>query len=136
MLNRIRGILSKLDNGGIWSIKLLKLHFSTREGFSCVAREIKFESEEVLRHHVEDFKAKYLGNKPQIEKYKDVREYDGTTEENIIYELDAKNDLIKEPYEIVMSSLVDADHEGDPLKDKYSAYALSGVIDNKPIYLF
>ena len=136
MLNGIREILSKLDNVGIWSIKLLKLHSSAREGFSCAAREIKFESEEALRHHVEDIKVKYLGNKPLIEKYQDVREYDGTTEEDIIYELDAKNDLIKESYEIVMSSLVDADHEGDPLKDKYSAYALSGVINNKPIYLF
>ena len=79
MLNGIREILSKLDNDGIWSIKLLKLHSSAREGFSCAAREIKFESEEALRHHVEDIKVKYLGNKPLIEKYQDVREYDGTT---------------------------------------------------------
>ena len=136
MLKDVRRIISKLDNGGVWSIKLIKLHSSVREGFSCTAREIKLESEEALKQHIVDIKENYLGSKPQIEKYKTVREYDGTTEADTIYVLDPKSALIEESYEIIMASLVDADHEGDPLKEKYSAYVLSGVIDNIPVYIF
>lgn len=133
----VKRLFEKMNSEGTWSIKLIRIHSSNREGTNYDCREIGFSSKEVLIDHVEELKSKYLsGNKATIQKYNELRLYDGTTDSQVIYWLNKTSDLINEAYAKLVESLANADQECDPFKEKYSAYVLAGFVEDKPIYLF
>ena len=133
----VKRLFEKMDSEGTWCIKLIRIHSSNREGTNYDCREIGFSSKEVLIDHIEALKSKYLsGNKATIQKYNELRLYDGTTDSQVIYWLNKTSDLINEAYAKLVESLANADQEGDPLKEKYSAYVLAGFVEDQPIYLF
>lgn len=133
----VKRLFEKMNSEGTWCIKLIRMHSSNREGTNYDCREIGFSSKEVLIDHIEALKSKYLsGNKATIQKYNELRLYDGTTDSQVIYWLNKTSDLINEAYAKLVESLANADQEGDPLKEKYSAYVLAGFVEDQPIYLF
>lgn len=136
MVNDVKQIIEKIDGNGTWSVKLLKIHTSTREGLSYMAREINMSPHDQLKFHVEDLRARYVGQQNEIGKFNAVTEYDGTTDAATIYTLNCESDLIKDSYIMLMDALANADHESDAFKEKYSAYVISGTVENKPIYIF
>ncbi len=136
MVSDVKSIIEKIDGNGTWSIKLLKIHSSVREGLSYMAREIFINPHDQVKYHVEDLRARYVGQQNAIGKYNTVAEYDGTTDAATIYTLDRDNDLIKDSYLKLMYALANADHESDISNEKYSAYVISGIVENKPIHMF
>lgn len=135
-LDEIKEIIDKLDNCETWSVNMLKFKSTEREGYSCFAREIKFRSNKELMNYISSIKENYIGKKSLLEKYIEIREYDGSTEGNVIYELDINSELVKDSYEKIMHALLHADQEMDPFRKKYDGYVLSGNLMGKEIHLF
>lgn len=137
IVEEVKELIEKMNSKGIWSIKLIRIHTTNREGTNYNCREIKFDSKEVLEEHIEALKGRYLtGNNSTLHKYNELRLYDGTTDSQVIYWLNKSSELIADTYSKLIESIAVADQESDPLKEKYSAYVLSGFVDEKPIYLF
>lgn len=136
MVSDVKRIIEKIDGNGTWSVKLLKIHASVREGLSYMSREIKMHPHDQVKYHVEDLRSRYVGQQNVIGNYSAVTEYDGTTDATTIYTLSCENDLIKDSYIKLMDALANADHESDTSNEKFSAYVISGTVENKPIYIF
>ena len=137
IVEEVKRLFEKMDSNGTWTIKLIRIHSSNREGTNYNCREIGFSSKEVLVDHIEALKNKYLmGSKATLQKYNELRLYDGTTDSQVIYWLNKTSELIADTYSKLIESMANADQESDPLKEKYSAYVLNGFVDEKPIYLF
>lgn len=136
MVSNVKQIIEKIDGNGTWSVKLLKIHTSAREGLSYMAREINMSPHDQVKYHVEDLRRRYVGQQNEIGKFNSITEYDGTTDSATIYTLNCESNLIKDSYIKLMDALANADHEADTSKEKYSAYVISGTVENKPIYLF
>ncbi len=134
-LDDIKEIIDKLDDCETWSVNMLKFQSTEREGYSCFAREIMFSSNEELMNYITDIKDNYIGKKPLLERFTEIREYDGTTDVNVIYELDINSELLNDAYGKIMGALLNADQEMDPFREKYGAYVLSGNVMGKAIYL-
>ena len=136
MLEDVKKVFETLDQCCIWSVKLLKIHTTSREGTTYLAREIILEPSTAVHEHVIDIKKKYTdGYNPIFSKYSDLRDYDGTAENNTIYRLNPEWKLIEENYARFSAAMMDCEQEGELLKDKYSAYIISGILNGKPIHL-
>lgn len=82
-----------------------------------------------LTEFVKEISGHYIDvEKSELKTFLRVQNYDGTTEGNIIYKLNAQDTLIKEEYALLMKALANTEQEADPLSQKLQAYVIQGDI--------
>ena len=109
-----------------WSLQLLKITISKREGTRYASRQIILEPEGKLDCFVANLAKRYLGSeKGSLSKYIDLREYDGTADGMTIYKLEKDNTLISAEYTDFVAAISDPDVEADPIAFT-SAYVIKG----------
>lgn len=125
----IRSIFAGAGRYDVWSLQLVKVNNNKEEGTSYLIRELPFKPDGSIKAFLEEVAERYLNdNKGVLNKYQDVREYDGTSLANTIYYLDKDSDLIKKQYAALIAAIASPDAEIDPLNMGTQAYLINGRI--------
>ena len=139
-IEKVKTIFSSLSTCPAWSIELLQIKNSKRNGVSYAGCEVTFSPEGTLTAFVREISNRYISEKKGVlNSYHGIIEYDGSTVEHIIYKLDHSNPLISKEYELLLAAIAEPDVETDPLEFKARAYVLRGTIiiaeEEKPVKL-
>lgn len=128
-IQKITDIFQNLNNCTLWSLQLLNIVTTKKDGIGYSSREIELSPADRLTKLLEDIAEIYLnGKKKALSLYQDVREYDGTANSLTIYKMSTDNELITSEYKALLAAVSDPDTEGDPFKYT-SAYVIKGIID-------
>lgn len=126
-LDLVKEVFSALPDCGEWHAHLLSFTHSKRQGTTYNCRRIELEPSERVRTLIQDIAAGYVGEgKNKLNKYADVREYDGTCNSTTIYRISENNPDIDIDMEALLQGIADSDSEVDPLSMKAQAYVLCG----------
>ena len=126
-LDLVKGIFGAMPDCEEWHAHLLSFTHSKRQGTTYNCRRIELEPSERLSALVQDIVVGYVGEgKNKLNKYTDVREYDGTCNSTTIYRISENNPDIEIDMEALLQGIADSDSEVDPLSMKAQAYVLCG----------
>jgi len=139
-IENLKKVFNALTGCDAWSLQLLQINSSKQSGTSYCGREIALSPEGALASFVEEISDRYIDeSKGVINDYHDIKEYDGSTIDKVIYWLDKTNILISEEYDALITAIATPDTELDPLTFKARAYVLRGIInmegEEKPVKL-
>ena len=128
-LNLVKEIFSGLPDCKEWHAHLLSFTHSKRHGTTYNCRRIELEPSERLGILIQDISTGYAGSgKSKLDKYADVREYDGTCSATTIYRISEDNAEIGIDLDELLQGIADSDSESDPFSMKAQAYILCGSI--------
>ncbi len=129
-LDVIKSVFSSLDTCQAWSVQLIKIKNSKRNGVTYVSREISLTPKGSLLDFINELAQIYTkGEKELSHTFQDVAEYDGSTIDKTVYKISTDNELIKTEYSSLIETIANPDAETDPLSLKAQAYLLSGIIN-------
>ena len=125
----IRDVFQNLTTYDSWSLQLLQIKNSKRNGTTYFSREISLSPPDALTKFVREISESYCSNENGIDnKYESISDYDGSANAKIIYKLSYENDLIANDYQKLINIIANPDAEVDPLKFNAQAYILKGMI--------
>lgn len=138
----IKNALENLKTCTTWSLQLLNIKVSQRNGIDYRSRQITLAPAGRLAELLDDISSIYLdtdkNSKNKLAQYRGVLTYDGTADAMTMYKLSTTSDLIAEAYSKLTQVIAGPDTESDPFEYK-SAYILKGEIivggETKPIKL-
>ena len=137
-VSEIEKIFEKISDTKKWTVSVLQITNSKREGISYLAREIVLSNNDI-EEQIGDIRNSQVGTKGIIKKYHSVEEYDGSASSDVIYHLSSSNSLIKDEYGLLVNAIANADHEMDPNLMKLRACVYRGSInlsgDDKMVYM-
>lgn len=126
-LDLVKEIFSALPDCKEWHAHLLSFTHSKRHGTTYNCRRIELEPSERLSVLIQDISFGYTGEeKNNLNKYVDIREYDGTCNSTTIYRISEDNPDIEIDLDALLQGIADSDTEADPLSLKAQAYVLCG----------
>ena len=126
-LDRVRLAFEAVEKCEAWSIQLLRIKSSKNKGTEYAAISVNLTPQGKLTEFVNEISGRYMEEKNgELKTFLRVQDYDGTTEGNVIYKLNAQNTLIKEEYASLIDALAHTEQEGDPLNQKWQAYVIQG----------
>lgn len=126
-LDRVRLSFETVEKCEAWSIQLLRIKSSKNKGTEYAAISVNLTPQGKLTEFVNEISGRYMEEKSgELKTFLRVQDYDGTTEGNVIYKLNAQNTLIKEEYASLIDALAHTEQEGDPLNQKWQAYVIQG----------
>lgn len=129
-IDNIKHIFERLSTCDAWSLQILQINTSKKEEISYLTREISIEPKGKLTELVKEIAAKYLEEgKNSLESYRECRDYDGSTDNQIIYKLTKDKGLIAEDYQSLLKAVAHPDTESNPLELKANASLIKGIID-------
>lgn len=127
----VKEIFRGLPDCKVWHAHLLSFTHSKRHGTTYNFRRIELEPSERLGILIQDISAGYVdGGKSKLNKYADVREYDGTCSATTIYRISEDNPEIGIDLDALLQGIADSDSESDPFSMKAQAYVLCGRINH------
>ncbi|MBQ8084742.1 MAG: DUF4868 domain-containing protein [Lachnospiraceae bacterium] len=128
-INLIEHIFEGLHTCNAWSLQILKINNSKRNGTSYFAREIELNPPERLYDFVCEIADFYCKEKDgRLKSFLEIRDYDGSALDRTIYKLEKNNQMIEEELRTLFEAISDPDHETNPLEMRSQAYLLKGVI--------
>lgn len=128
-LDKIRLAFASMNKCEAWSIQLLRIKSSKKKGTEYAAMSVNLTPQGKLTEFVKEISGHYIDvEKSELKTFLRVQNYDGTTEGNSIYKLNAQDTLIKEEYALLMKALANTEQEADPLSQKLQAYVIQGDI--------
>ncbi len=130
-LDLVKEIFCALPDCKEWHAHLLSFTHSKRHGTTYNCRRIELEPTERLSVLVQDISSGYAGGaKSKLDKYVDVREYDGNCNTTTIYRISEDNPDMEIDVEALLQGIADSDSESDPFSMKAQAYVLCGSMTN------
>lgn len=127
-IEKLKSAFQSIRHGTDWSLQLLRITISRRDGTKYASRQIILQPDDYLAEFVHGLAERYLGTeKGSLSKYSSVVEYDGTINGLTIYKLDRGNDLISEQFENFANAIGNPDVEADSMSFE-SAYVIKGSI--------
>lgn len=128
-LSLIRDIFAGVGTYEAWSLQLIKINNSKRDGTSYLTRDVEITPSGKITAFIKEIADGYIQpDRGALNKYQDVREYDGTSIDRIVYTLNADNELIQTEYEALIKAIATPDAEIDPLSMKAQAYLIKGIV--------
>lgn len=139
-IDKVKRVLGSLTTCSEWSVQLLKITYSKRNGTAYTGKEILFSDKRELASLVDDIEKHYVAEKKgALNAYQGVANYDGSWIGRVIYKLDKNDALISKEYDLLLDALAKPDAEMDPLEFKARAYVMRGIIETeeeeKPVKL-
>lgn len=129
-------IFDKLPDCENWSLQLLRINNSKKNGISYATRQIELTPDNKLHDYVWNISKRYTKGKDSfINTFDKIVDYDGSIVGNVIYKLDVGNILINEAFKKLKLAIANPDVESEPLKFDASAYLIKGQLnlDDKDI---
>lgn len=128
-IRKIKGIFENVATCEAWSLQLLQIKNSKRNGTTYCGREITLSPEGTLTNFLSEISDRYCSQEKGLEKmFERVTDYDGSTIDKTIYKLTTSNELISTEYLALIEAIGNPDSEVDPLEFSAQAYILKGVI--------
>lgn len=128
-IDRIKSIFRAVNTCEAWSLQLLKITNSKRNGTGYLTREIILAPEGRLFSFISEVSERYIdAQKGEINKYNDVRNYDGTMIDKTVYVLDKDSELVCDEFQLLLGAIANPDVEIDPLAMNAQAYIINGMI--------
>ena len=125
----IKNILEKVSTCLSWSLKIIKINTSKKNGLEYIAREIELKPKGRLTEHINSLASKYLEEQDSgLSQYRECKPYDGTADAQVIYKLKNSSELIEKNYGLFLTALANPDVEIDPLELKAKASVIKGVL--------
>ena len=122
----LKSAFESIQHGTDWSLQLLRITSSRRDGTKYASRQISLEPDTRLDAFVHDIADRYLGTeKGSLSKRTSVLEYDGTTDAMTVYKLQTDHELIAAEYAAFVSAISTPDVEADSMSFT-SAYVIKG----------
>lgn len=128
-LEKLEKLFNTLSTCEAWSIQLLKINKSKSKGTIYMCREITLTPSGKLNDFVEDIVNEYVKENGHLDKFTDVRDYDGSTLSHTIYKLSTTNKLIATEYKSLLKDIAQPYTEIKPQELKFQAYLLNGSIN-------
>ena len=129
-LDKLNKIFTAIPRCTAWSLQLLKIKTSKRDGTSYTGREIKFTPANKLDEFISEISMRYISDdKGILKSFLDVTDYDGSTIDKTVYTLSVNNELIQSEYNNLITAIATPDSEINPLEFKPQAYLLKGIIN-------
>ena len=129
-LRMIHEIFNSLPECEEWNAYLLKFKHSKKQGMIYNCRKIELEPFDRINALIQDISDTYTcTRKNRLEKYTDVREYDGTCNGTTVYRISEDNPNIKIDLDTLFDGIADSDSESDPFEMKAQAYILCGQVE-------
>src|SRR5574344_713760 len=123
-----------MGGNSVWSMQLLKIKTSRRDGTSYTGREITLSPTGKLSEFVNDISKRYTDSEKGILKsFTSITDYDGSKVDRTVYKLQSDNTLVCDEYDAFIIAIASPDAEVDPLELNAKAYLLKGTseIDGK-----
>ncbi|WP_276885403.1 Kiwa anti-phage protein KwaB-like domain-containing protein [Allobaculum stercoricanis] len=128
-ISKIKSVFENVATCDAWSLQLLQIKNSKRNGTTYCGREIALSPEGTLTNFLTEISDRYCSQEKGLEKmFESVTDYDGSTVDKTIYKLTTDNELISTEYPSFVEAIGNPDSEVDPLKFSAQAYLLKGVI--------
>ena len=128
-IEKLHEIFNVLPRCTAWSLQLLKIKTSKRDGTSYVGREIEFTPSSRLNEFVSEISERYIdADKGVLKSFIGITDYDGTTIDKTIYTLSINNELIQSEYNALIAAIATPDVEINPMEFKAQAYLMKGII--------
>ena len=128
-ISKIKSIFENAANCEAWSLQLLRIKNSKRNGTTYCGREIALSPEGTLTNFLSEVSDRYCSQEKGLEKmFESVTDYDGSTVDKTIYKLTTSNELISTEYQTLIKAIGNPDSEVDPLEFSAQAYILKGVV--------
>lgn len=129
-LDKLNKIFTAIPRCTAWSLQLLKIKTSKRDGTSYTGREIKFTPANKLDEFISEISIRYANDdKGILKSFLGVTDYDGSTIDKTVYTLSVNNELIQSEYNNLIAAIATPDSEINPLEFKPQAYLLKGIIN-------
>lgn len=128
-IDKLKSVFENLTTCEAWSLQLLQIKNSKKNGTSYCGREITLSPKGALKNFLTEISSIYCSSGGRLEeKFEDVREYDGSTLSNTIYKLNSNSELISTEYTELIKGIGNPDSELDLLKFSAKAYVLKGIV--------
>lgn len=128
-ISKIKSIFENVATCEAWSLQLLQIKNSKKNGTTYCGREITLSPEGTLTNFLSEISVRYCSQEKGLEKmFESVTDYDGSTVDKTIYKLTTSNELISKEYQTLTKAIGNPDSEVDPLKFSAQAYILKGMI--------
>ncbi len=129
-LDKLNKIFTAIPRCTAWSLQLIKIKTSKRDGTSYTGREIKFTPANKLDEFISEISIRYTNDdKGILKSFLGVTNYDGSTIDKTVYTLSVNNELIQSEYNNLITAIATPDSEINPLEFKPQAYLLKGIIN-------
>lgn len=129
-LDKLNEIFTTIPRCNDWSLQLLKIKTSKRDGTNYVGREIKFMPDSKLNEFISEISMRYTNDdKGVLKSFLCVTDYDGSTIDKTIYTISVNNELVQAEYNNLITAIATPDSEINPLEFKPQAYLLKGIIN-------
>ena len=128
-ISKIKSVFENVATCDAWSLQLLQIKKSKRDGTAYCGREITLSPEGTLTNFLTEISDRYCSQEKGLEKmFESVTDYDGSIVDKTIYKLTTDNELISTEYPSFVEAIGNPDSEVDPLEFSTQAYLLKGVI--------
>lgn len=128
-ISKIKSIFENVAICEAWSLQLLQIKNSKKNGTTYCGREITLSPEGTLTKFLSEISVRYCSQEKGLEKmFESVTDYDGSTVDKTIYKLTTSNGLISKEYLDLTKAIGNPDSEVNPLEFSAQAYILKGVI--------
>jgi hypothetical protein len=128
-ISKIKSVFENLDSCNDWSLQLLQIKNSRRNGTSYCGREVTLSPKGTLMNFLTEINARYCSQEKGLENmFENVTDYDGSTIDKTIYKLEKDSELISNEYQLFIEAIGHPDSEIDPLKLSAQAYVIKGVV--------
>lgn len=131
-LKPIKRIFVHLNDVKDWTIEIVQIITSKRNGTSYVGREIILEPQNKLNEFISEIAEHYIGSKGSLDnRYIEMVEYDGSANGKTIYHLSGTNGLISDEFNLLINALANPNVEIDPFEMRARATAVCGTYFNE-----
>lgn len=128
-ISEIKSVFENISTCKAWSLQLLQIKNSKKNGTTYCAREITLYPEGTLTKFLSEISDRYCSEEEGLEEmFESVTDYDGSTVGKTIYKLTIDNDLISKEYPELIKAIGNPDSEVDPLEFSAQAYIINGII--------
>lgn len=129
-IEKLQKVFDRMPRCTAWSLQLLKIKTSKRDGTSYICREITFTPSGRINDFVSEISERYINaDKGVLKSFIGITGYDGSTIGKNIYTLSINNGLIQSEYNAFITAVATPDVEINPLEFKAQAYLLKGIIN-------
>ena len=103
--DRIKSLLKEVDKTRVWSLQLVRINNSTRNGTSYFTKQISLAPQGKLKELIKEVSGYYL-SEYGIDKFDSVDDYTGDVVGNVIYKLSTTSELIHDEWETLKNAIV------------------------------
>lgn len=129
-ISKLETIFKTMPMCDSWSLQLMKVNTTKREGTSYLGREIIFSPTDKMEKFILEISKRYVeGQKAILKSYLNVMDYDGSTMDKTLYKLRIDSELIKSEYDKFLEAIASPDVEINPLEFSFQAYLLKGIVE-------